>query len=218
MGDPIKLPHERLRNGEIHMPDNTYIKPEEFNKFCKSLADSIEKYYVPRPRFEDGTVVECGSITETGVIKYGIIRLDGSYSVCDKHGKVLAEGHVDEFVRCPPPELWDSDGTVINEGDIVWNLDVPGRCGKVAYIEHNREDENKSIVYCESEKEGCFFTERPGNLTHEEPDDLVKLLYDINRVKKSVAYRGTEIDTEIDDWTNRISDMIERNKKYGNRS
>lgn len=270
MNKPKKLLEERLRSGEFSLPDNIHFTESAFAYFCEKIADEIEEYYVPLPRFEDGTVVERGRITEKGVVCEVIVRNDGYYTLYDTQSKVLASGPIDKLVKCPTYKIfYDADGVEIKAGDIVYDLENDGKRGHVAFIypfgaqvnwddgsfsfdinsksiTHkepvfdadgveckvgdtvwNLNDGNKYRIYKINNDNSVDIGSVGGsdylagyqatNLTHKEPDSLEKLRDDIYSVILDDQYHEC-IDAQLVDWTDRISDMIERNKKYGNRS
>lgn len=86
-----KLLHERLKKHNNNLcPIKAFkgieICPENVDcKTCREsalndLADEIERYYIPRPRFEDGEPVQFGSDVDgcTGCIEYILMYSDGS--------------------------------------------------------------------------------------------------------------------------------------------
>lgn len=189
-----KLLHERLReaakNGvsSIETCDENIVvsllKDEEL-----SLADEIEKYYVPRPRFENGESVQFGDDIEiynrTGLLDSGIIQ-----SFHPNNGRVwmLSLVGVDHerlvrfdpgtcVIKRPEPKVLDADGVEIKVGDTVWDLDSGEKLTVVEFA--NREH---GIVQCSNEEDEYYGDHDANNLTHREPDSLEKLLVELRGV------------------------------------
>lgn len=186
-----KLLHERLR--ELTDDDFKFICADGFEahltrKSAEHIADEIERYYKPLPRFEDGEPVTLG-VTARGVnvstdingkeieteltgIVIGI-NYDSFHGVLleielENGGDVLIEGYEgSEIFKRPQPKVLDADGVEIKVGDTVWNLDT-GSCGKVDTIEEyfNNGEVN---VFCVNEYGFRIFAEHPERLTHKEP-------------------------------------------------
>lgn len=74
-----KLLHERLREFARILDDDGNFTFLELNE-AESLADEIEKYYIPRPRFKDGEPVQFGDEVEGCNGKVGAVLIfpDGS--------------------------------------------------------------------------------------------------------------------------------------------
>lgn len=76
-----KLLHERLREGG----QDYFVYSVGLDSGCivltdpesEKLADEIEKYYIPRPRYEDGEPVEYKSETEYGTVLGFVTYLGG---------------------------------------------------------------------------------------------------------------------------------------------
>lgn len=115
-----KLLHERLRIieksgsilsclkdliGEKRCPDMSC--QDCVRRAAKILADEIEKYYIPRPRFNDGEPVQ-GDRLFNSPIDYYYVYNDGSWVVylVDDNGEDNGElsGHASDFVRLPEPD------------------------------------------------------------------------------------------------------------------
>lgn len=155
-----KLLHERLRD-YASMGEQTF-SPEEL----LALADELERYYIPRPRFEDGEPVQLGDEAQIGDLVFtvkgfrifdgvndGLLReWDKSYDAC--------------FCKRPAPKVLDADGVEIKVSKPVWFV----------------EDGDKGIVL-DIRHDGCVLVEWKGGgkgyvqsellslckLTHEQP-------------------------------------------------
>ena len=219
-----KLPHEKLREiteskhclycvkslfGEKSCPDTTC--DDCIRQAAKKLADEIEKYYVPRPRFEDGEPVQFGDDIEiynrSGLLDSGIIQ-----SFHPNNGRVwilsLVGVNHERLVRFDPdtcvikrPELkvFDADGVEIKVGDTVWIIE-PVAKGKVEEINKDR-----AYVKCD---DGWLADVRVSNLTHREPDSLEKLRNDMREfVDTEYKIPGG---TKTNEWLDRLTAIMER--------
>lgn len=200
-----KLLHERLReaarNGvsSIETCDENIVvsllKDEEL-----SLADEIEKYYIPRPRFEGGEPVKTGFLPASiewddagnAPYIYNGILLDG-------HGDIeaiLAVGtdfavsrHLDDgILKRPEPKVLDAEGVPCKKGETVWRL-IDSTKWEVTDI-HPTEP-RIAVRQLDTEKEvvgGWFLAEE---YSHREPDSLEKLRDDMNYSIVEGTYPGT---------------------------
>lgn len=210
----MKLLHERLREHgeEACIP----FKGEGYsfalwNGEAKALADEIEKYYIPRPRFEDGEPIKEGDVfiqkfsdeedvvTRVGVALYGN---DGFSTVW----------FTNETVSRPTPKVLDADGVEIKVGDIVFFAD--GRYGDARFKVkgfglsvglESADDKTNKYIGCNT---GLVTHDM---LTHREPDSLER----IRDYARSWHTRpdwndgslGAAVVEEID---NRLTALIER--------
>ena len=125
-----KLLHERLQqystdDSSFGILDGTRISALYASE-TKAIADEIEHYYIPRPRFEDGKPVQFGDDIEhpdTGdkcVIQSINIFNDGKYCFALQGTAGSAHYMKDEFVKRPAPKVLDADGVEIKVGDTVY--------------------------------------------------------------------------------------------------
>lgn len=88
-----------------------------------SIAERIEREYMPRPRFEDGAPVQFGDDVraESTTIKVNEIALskDGTWHLRESDLRCLG-GRGDTVVR-PDPPILDADGVEIKVGDTVYS-------------------------------------------------------------------------------------------------
>lgn len=215
-----KLLHERLHdyvdywyegrtlsiNGETH---GLLLSKEAFD-----LADEIERYYIPRPRFEDGEPVLKGCEVEGGVA-HTVCVSDTGFEVIDADGNYLADLPSGEMVKRPSKVL-DADGAPIEADDIVYRLGDPRR---LKVTDPRAKADGKPVVECVVLDDG----RRPGDypdadvvtyaaskLTHKEPDSLRKLRDDVARTldqSEAVFPCGREGLEEIRD---RLTALMER--------
>lgn len=203
-----KLLHERLReaarNGvsSIETCDENIVvsllRDEEL-----SLANEIEKYYIPRPRFEDGEPVQTSDMEEIGGLATCRVYTDGSWKFDpdkyedERNPKPWDEqqGRQCDFIKRPEPKVLDADGVEIKVGDTVW--------GKYRGVEHEAIGFYScdgllcvSIRNVETGSTGGF---SPNLLTHREPDSLSKLRDDIENKYGSNSQ-----------WVKRLTAIMER--------
>lgn len=121
-----KLLHERLREAAKNGVSNieTYdenivvslLKDEEL-----SLADEIEKYYIPRPRFEDGEPVQFGDSFIQKCVNVEVELDKIGISLFTKDGLNMV-WFPDEVVPRPEPKVLDTNGAPCKKGETVWKL------------------------------------------------------------------------------------------------
>ena len=224
-----KLLHERLREHEDKSKCTGYLfadiigcdKPECVGVACgdctatllDKFADEIERYYIPRPRFEDGEPVQFGddSIECIGIDCFALYP-DGSYQVYSENGDYSSE-ILNEPLKRPQPKVLDADGIEIKVGDTVWKRHCPDEEWTVVEIGNTPVNEGQvRIEFEDFNEEPYSYYESPERLTHKEPDSLEKLHDDvlkwIARYRTSTPYEAVEsIGEEIAD---RLSALIER--------
>lgn len=198
-----KLLHERLREhdngtGRISIVSSKYeitLRDHE----AKALADEIERYYIPRPRFEDGSpvtdeVFPCGSFFK--------IYLDGSW-ILEEIGEKKQEGSYFDLAKRPQAKVIDADGVEINVGDTVWVIGGADD-GKKLTVK-GFEPCASGVVYVScGERSLVNILRSPYDLTHKEPDSLEKLRDDMfNEFSNLGRY-------ELKGYANRLSALIER--------
>lgn len=213
-----KLLHERLRddaelNEIFTMLDNgckrVFLNVQERN----DLADEIEKYYIPRPRFEDGEPVQFGDTFKDFVGQcYVFMIFDNGMVHMGTHDDnkmyVLLK---DEFAERPKTKVLDVDGVEIKEGDTVWHIegsspwqvesaDVRG----VKVFGNNIANISGSTVF------------HPSHLTHKEPDSLEKIENDATTnphvyCREHFDFDGSE---DLEEVVSRFAvDLLERQRK-----
>lgn len=205
-----KLLHERLReaakNGVSSIEtcdENTVVsllRDEEL-----SLANEIEKYYIPRPRFEDGEPVQRTDKVDWENLRdyhpqspwmITAIRNDGT-PIATAGDKVVAVAKItdDGFVKRHEPKVLDADGVPIEVGDTVW--------GKYSGVEYEvlgfDTCDGLLCVSIRNVETGITGGSSPNLLTHREPDSLSKLRDDLeNKYGKESQ------------WVKRLTAIMER--------
>lgn len=203
-----KLLHERLRDtaNTCRFVRTKGFQCYLFKDLACELADEIEKYYVPRPQFENGEPVQFGDDIEiynlTGLLDSGIIQ-----SFHPNNGRVwmLSLVGVDHerlvrfdpgtcVIKRPEPKVLDADGVEIKVGDTVWGLDSGEKLTVVEFA--NREH---GIVQCSNGEDEYYGDHDAHRLTHREPDSLKKLRDDLKRKYGSNS-----------SWVKRLTAIMER--------
>lgn len=188
-----KLLHERLREWADSTEGDKYpstkmiyatiesdhapLGADDERKAFHLLADEIEKYYIPRPRFDDGEPVHFDdrfysgythAIETVSSMKFtpGGFKLNGG----------LRYDYGEPVRRClPEPKVLDADGVEIKVGDTVW--------GKYSGVEHEvigfDSCDGLLCVSIRNVETGSTGGSSPNLLTHREPDSLEKLLVDL---------------------------------------
>ena len=124
-----KLLHERLREFASILDDDDYTFRFEDGNFtdlelneAESLADEIERYYIPRPRYEDGRPVQFKNefVDHNGHNQTlsSLTYTKGSHDYVSLNG--WTKQRLDEPVKRPEPKVLDADGVEIKVGDTVW--------------------------------------------------------------------------------------------------
>lgn len=224
-----KLPHERMRDwADIAERKGTFpstLMDEELGegfgknlKHCdcvafRRLADEVERYYIPRPRYENGEPLSRGDefVEESGdVLKavwFGFLPRDDGDSmiriVC--HDNSWYDLGVTERLKRPAPKVLDADGVPIEVGD--WVYTEAGMRRKVAKVGTERclgmEDWDGSpwVMF------GNGSWMHAHDITHREPDSLEKLRDDM----RGYADGGVScIEDDMRMFADRLTALIER--------
>lgn len=221
-----KLLHERLR--EIKNSDCeslAAVAGVKCHAFCnryachkeiyKALADEIEKYYIPRPRFEDGEPVQSSDMEEIGGLATCRVYTDGSWKFDpdkyedERNPKPWDEqqGRQCDFIKRPEPKVLDADGVEIKVGDTVWPINDPEM--KMTVDNFQQIYGQDATVNCEFE--GEFYNFNPDKLTHREPDSLEKLLDDLRDLVPFMPAAELTVNTsDLISITNRLTAIMER--------
>ena len=203
----MKLLHERLRE---HGEESFLLFKGKGYSFtlwegeAKALADEIEKYYIPRPRFEDGEPIKEGDvfiqkfsdeedvITRVGVAMYG---KDGFSTVW----------FTNETVQRPTPKVLDADGVEINVGDTVWH--VKGSSSWKVILVDSRGVFVRDEVLPEGEGGSIF---GGYDLTHKEPDTLEKEPDTLEKLRDDIRNSNHAANACAAMWDKRLTALIER--------
>lgn len=180
-----KLLHERLReaarNGvsSIETCDENIVvsllKDEEL-----SLANEIEKYYIPRPRFEDGEPVQSSDMEEIGGLATCRVYTDGSWKFNpdkyedERNPKPWDEqkGRQCDFIKRPEPKVLDADGVPCKKGETVWEI---SDSTKWEVTDIHPTEPRIAVRQLDTEKKvvGGWFLAK--EYSHREPDSLQRI-------------------------------------------
>ena len=238
-----KLPHERLREWAREAEDGGYFASacmtscmldsgeiDYMNGFdnevsaFRRLADEIERFYLPRPRFEDGEPVQFGDEVElhdySGCYAKGILQ-----ELNVNRGSILLLSLTDadhshayrydiecDTIKRPAPKVLDADGVPIEVGDAVWLIDSPTGIEEHAGERLKVEAAVDGCVNVRTES-GMVMLPHNGQLTHREPDSLERLLDDIAAYKTDMAEPGSILDDALGEWADRLAALIERGEE-----
>lgn len=151
------------------------------------ITDWLARWFIPRPRFEDGEPVQFGDEVElhykAGGCDKGRIQAFRvnrgpvwmlSFVGYDYERLYRYDSEADVLKR-PAPKVLDADGVEIKVGDTVWHIESP---------ELQMTVDNFQAVYGPDMTVNCAFDGdiynfNPKNLTHREPDSLEKLRDDM---------------------------------------
>lgn len=185
------------------------------------LQQAIDRYYLPRPLFEDGEPAQFGDMF---VRDFGRdAKIDSLSYTKGNSDYVNINGYErHDFahrLKRPNPQVLDADGVPIEVGDRVYL--VPGKhCetfplnGYKAGVEYT-----VSEYECASHKENgriCITGgdcargyPMPEQVTHREPDTLVKVLDDIDAFIDILHDKRVANIKPIDEWRERIAALVE---------
>lgn len=141
-----KLFHERLREAivacERDLTTALIVEGEEYwfsvyKDEAEIIANEVEKYYIPRPRFEDGEPLQFDDKivhpkTNEVVTIYSMHAFnDGCWCLTFKESdNPCYYLSANEYVKRPQEKIVDINGIKVEEGDIVWST-VDNRKGVV---------------------------------------------------------------------------------------
>lgn len=150
------------------------------------LQQAIDRYYLPRPLFEDGEPVQIGDRylmmngTQDIASSFAYTKGDADYARINGHRMKLHER-----VKRPKQTVLDADGVPIEVGDAVWILKDSGHVKWTVIEPYNRYD-GIQTVYVESR--GIKGHACPENITHREPDSHERI--DRDALKSYNEYWG----------------------------
>lgn len=162
------------------------------------LQQTIDRYYLPRPLFEDGEPAQFGDMF---VRDFGrdakidsLSYTKGNFDYVNVNGY---ERH--DFahrLKRPNPQVLDADGVQIEVGDVLYRT----------------TDDMKAVV-AKLEKgyfvddEGAGFN--PSYFTHREPDTIEKVLDDIDAFIDILHDKRVTNLKPLDEWRERIAALVE---------
>lgn len=216
-----KLPHERLREWADSSerlsvyPSSCMLSDMAPDDVCpdktteriafRELADEIERYYIPRPRFEDGEPVQFGDEPEwLEPVDEMTFYEDGS----------AALGHVGNTfsvspgkrVKRPAPKVLDADGVPIEAKNWMYDLFAGDRVMVLAVLPNG----NVSVdTYDDAVSDHVYIVD-PSRLPLGEPDSLEKLLDDM----RGYDYGGVScVEDDMTAFADRLTALIERGEE-----
>ena len=222
-----KLLHEKLRDVQAStgfllcdLLTETLGIPREKTDICsnrvpaisEAIADEIEKYYIPRPRFEDGEPVQTSDMEEIGGLATCRVYTDGSWVFDpdkyedERNPKPWDEqqGRQCDFIKRPEPKVLDADGVPCKKGETVWKL---ADSTKLEIIDIHPTEPRITVRQLDTDKDvsgGWFLAEE---YSHREPDSLEKLRDDI----QSHVTSGWHISTsQAAIYAGRLTAIMER--------
>lgn len=164
----------------------------------ETITQWLDRYYIPRPRFEDGEPVNPGDETDRGTAWVIAVFNDGDWHVHTIDGTILMSEDYGSVLKRPSPKVLDADGVEIKVGETVW--DKHGDQWTVEAI----VDKDSVYVMDDCGVSNCFTR---NFITHKEPDSLEKLRDDMHKE----WLIGFEIGKEkARDWSDRLSTLIEK--------
>lgn len=205
-----KLLHERLREigqgNYCHSVEldsgRVMLNPSE----AANLANEIEKYYIPRPRFEDGEPVQFGDefINCHGhnntVSSITYTRGNKDYVSLNAWTKQV----LDEPVKRPEPKVLDADGEEIKVGDTVYTTGTDGYNDEEYVVDRIIETDHEIRVF--GMGRGWM---PPYLLTHREPDSLKKAVDDLGELLNFPMCDDIKLD-KVEEVYNRLTAIMER--------
>lgn len=157
-----------------------YPLTQEVGKPLKGDEDFkswLDRYYLPRPLFEDGEPVQIG---DRYLMMNGTPDIASSFAYTKGDADyVRINGHrmeLHERVKRPKQPVLDADGVPIEVGDAVWIL-KDSEHAKWTVIEPYDRYDGIQTVYVESR--GIKGHACPENLTHREPDTQERIDADV---------------------------------------
>lgn len=99
----------------------------------ENITEWLWRYYIPRPRFEDGEPVKWGDELENGKAYCIKVMDDGSWAIDDENTHPLCDGFINHLVKRPATKVLDADGMKIRVGNVVYDT-RNGRALKVLQI------------------------------------------------------------------------------------
>lgn len=191
------------------------------------ITDWLNRWYLPRPLFEDGEPVQFGDEIELhyrggGVDKGRIQEIKYNrgpvwillFTGVD-HAREYRYNSECDVIKRSVPKVLDADGVPIEIGDKVWlvpgeHCDVYPLNGYEAGVEY-KVNENNSPNHkpngriCITGGDCIYGYPMPEQVTHREPDSLKKLLNDI----RGYLAESPCIDVHVRPWEQRLTALVE---------
>lgn len=161
---PSRLLHERLRDydeDDAPFELSTGFKFHPSWKQARNLAYEIERFYIPRPRYGDGTPIQWGNpVTDDEILLSVSYDHGGVMGINAESVQPSIELPCDGLVEIPKTMPLDADGVPIKTGDHVYNI-----LGDYHFIVHSIDVSDSKVLVMETFDIGTD----PSALTHECP-------------------------------------------------
>lgn len=171
------------------------------------LAAFIDKYFLPRPLFEDGTPVKVGDwfALRGGVrdeVSVFYVYDDGSFAINN------FRYDQDQRVKRPEqPEALDADGAPIKAGDKIYFVGGDGTPLKCIDLEYDGD-----VIFTDWKETGTIAYEKPTAFTHKKPDSWEQLEEDLKLGSRHYCDRRKIIREGRDSLFLQKQDIIRRAK------
>ena len=165
----------------------------------EDVATWFDRWYLPRPVFEDGEPAEIGDWfevkdgTSEQIAGFGP-QMSSLMRIRCMTGELYDVSYSELLKR---PKMLDADGVPIEVGDTVWGVNYGEKYVVAAFDKHGFIDQ-------------CGFMHPPEVYTHREPDSLEKLRNDIAEWRACYTIPETEWGIEMMRWCDRLEVLIER--------
>ena len=153
---------------------HTVITRDDERELFTIIADRIEREYLPRPRFEDGELVDVGNeIDANGTrvkIKTYVVDDDGLTTFLDGKSTLGYDLEPGKPAKRWKPEVLDADGMPIKVGDHVWWKD-----GREFVITAVNRGVNTEAIEPVPGRCSSHVNFDPREFTHKQPDSLERI-------------------------------------------
>ncbi len=178
----------------------------------ETITQWLDRWFVPRPRFEDGEPVQFRDEIEihnrSGLLDKGTIQSfhpnNGPVWMLSlvgyDHERLVRFDPETCAIKRPAPKVLDADGIEIKVGDTVWSRMFTEARGEMTVTGFTAPKDGSNV---------CVNTDaayRPEELTHKEPDSLEKLRDDLDGFMRDCEINADKVDEYID----RLTAIMER--------
>lgn len=178
------------------------------------ITDWLNRWFVPRPRYEDGAPVQFGDEVELHYRGGGCDkgRMQSfhpnsgpvwilSFVGCN-HERLYRYDSESDVLKRPAPKVLDTDGVPYEIGQKVWHIET----GEEFVVSGLPNPSEYQSVRVRRASGGCETRYDPTRLTHREPDSLEKLRDDLMD-----AHESWDSDpNKLVDYADRLTALIER--------